>query len=242
LRQNPPERPRLSPVVTIGHDGEPQLICGLLRKEDTTHFINGHDETDGAADSHTPAEPQEYSTVLVETLTDIKTAAIAAELSQQPKVALAGVVYALVLSQLALDLHIYATEGCIQIRGTQLNLMNAADSKAVQALGEQQTTWLQRLPKTPPAIWAWCLEQPVDTLLSLLTFCAALSVNCIQTKADSGKGRLHHANALATALHMDMRNWFTPNADNFFNKVSKSQILEAMTEAAKHQTQMVQRS
>jgi ParB family chromosome partitioning protein len=32
---------------------------------------------------------------------------------------------------------------------------------------------------------------------------------------------------------MDVRNWFTPTADNFFSKVSKTRILEAMTEAGK---------
>jgi ParB family chromosome partitioning protein len=89
------------------------------------------------------------------------------------------------------------------------------------------------LPKTPNALWHWVLTQPQDTLLSLLAFCAALSLNGIKTKSDSGATRLHHADAVATALHMDMRHWFTPTADNFFNKISKPHILEAMTEAGK---------
>ena len=170
---------------------------------------------------------------LVETLTTIKTAAIAAELSQQPDVALAAVVHALVLSQFGLDLHLYRSQSSIQINSTQSHLAEAADSPAVQSLSEQKTAWLTRLPKTPNALWNWVLVQPKDTLLSLLAFCAALSLNGIQTKNESSPTRIHHADAVATALNMDMRTWFTPTADNFFSKVSKPHILEAMTEAGK---------
>jgi ParB family chromosome partitioning protein len=58
-------------------------------------------------------------------------------------------------------------------------------------------------------------------------------LNAVKTKNDSGATRLHHADAVATALKMDMRHWFSPTADNFFSKVSKTRILEAMTEAGK---------
>jgi ParB family chromosome partitioning protein len=177
--------------------------------------------------------PSAYSAALVETLTTIKTAAIAAELSQQPHVALAGVVHALVLSQFGLDPHLYRSQSSIQINSTQSHLAEAAASPAVQALSKQKTAWLTRLPKTPNALWNWVLALPQDTLLSLLAFCAALSLNGIRTKNDSAPTRLHHADAVATALNMDMRNWFTPTADNFFSKVSNPHILEAMTEAGK---------
>ena len=32
---------------------------------------------------------------------------------------------------------------------------------------------------------------------------------------------------------MDMRNWYSPTAENFFSKVSKTRILEAMADAGK---------
>jgi ParB family chromosome partitioning protein len=112
-------------------------------------------------------------------------------------------------------------------------LAEAADSKAVQSLSQQQTAWLKRLPKTPQALWQWCLSAPTDTLLSLLAFCSALSVNAVQRKNDTDAERIHHADALATALHIDMRNWFTPTAANFFSKVSKTRIFDAMSEAGK---------
>jgi len=222
-------------IVSIGPNGEPQFIAGLLRKEDVAQLANSHHEERSEETSETPTsdQPQRYSATLVETLTTIKAAAIAAELSQQPGVALAGVVHALVLSQFGLDLHLYRSRSSIQIYSTQSHLAEAAASQAVQTLSEQKTTWLARLPKTPNALWHWILAQPQETLLSFLAFCAALSLNGIKTKNDSGTTRIHHSDAVATALNMDMRNWFTPTADNFFSKVSKPQILEAMTEAGK---------
>ena len=222
-------------IVSIGPDGERQLIFGLMTKEDAAQLAHGEDEPESEALPGEPAadQPQGYSAVLVETLTTIKTAAIAAELSQQPNVALAAVVHALVLSQFGLDLHLYRSQSSIQINSTQPHLAEAADSRAVQSLSEQKTAWLTRLPKTPNALWNWVLAEPKDTLLSLLAFCAALSLNGIQTKNESSPARIQHADAVATALHMDMRNWFTPTADNFFSKVSKPHILEAMTEAGK---------
>ena len=223
-------------VVTIDYNGQPQLIYGLLSKEDAAQLTHSPDEADQEPTGVEPIAdqpPPAYSAVLVETLTTIKTAAIAAELSQQHNVALAGVVHALVLSQFGLDLHLYRSQSSIQINSTQPSLAEAAASKGVQALGEQKTAWLKRLPKTPNALWRWILVQTQDTLLSLLAFCAALSLNGVKTKNDSGATRLQHADALATALKMDMRHWFTPTADNFFSKVSKTRILEAMTEAGK---------
>ena len=208
----------------------------MLTKEDAAQLTNGPDEGETEAVSDEPTAdppPSAYSAVLVETLTTIKTAAIAAELSQQPKVALAGVVHALVLSQFGLDLHLYRSQSSIQINSTQPHLAEAAASLAVQALSEQKTAWLQRLPKTPNALWQRIVVQAPDTLLDLLAFCAALSLNGIKTKSDAAPTRLQHADAVATALNMDMRKWFTPTADNFFSKVSKPHILEAMTEAGK---------
>jgi hypothetical protein len=41
-------------------------------------------------------------------------------------------------------------------------------------------------------------------------------------------GRFTHADQLATALNLDMKKWFTPTAANYFGKVGKPQIIEAL--------------
>ena len=70
--------------------------------------------------------------------------------------------------------------------------------------------------------------------LQLLAFCAALTVNAVQTKTDSANNpRLAQANTVASALHIDMNQWVTPTAANFFERISKSQIHRALSEAGK---------
>ena len=116
-----------------------------------------------------------------------------------------------------------------------MNLQPVEFSAAGKALQAQQKHWLAQLPRSSEAqLWTWCQEQPSGTLLQLLAFCAALTVNAVQTKTDSANNaRLAQANALATALHIDMNQWFTPTAANFFERISKSQIYRALSEAGK---------
>jgi ParB family chromosome partitioning protein len=221
---HPDTKAHCGAIVTIGDNGEPHIVYGLMSKEDAAQLAKNETpaEEEAPSDESTTDQPQAaYSATLVESLTAVKTASIAAELSQQPNVALAAVVHALVLSQFALDLRLYRSRGCLQIHSTQPHLAEAADSKAVQSLSQQQTAWLKRLPNTPKALWQWCLSAPTDTLLSLLAFCSALSLNAVQRKNDTDAERIHHADALATALQIDMRQWFTPTAANFFSKAPK---------------------
>jgi hypothetical protein len=53
----------------------------------------------------------------------------------------------------------------------------------------------------------------------------------VKAKVDMDSGRLQHANSLALALEVDMTKWFTPTAENFFSKVSKARVGDALTEA-----------
>ena len=69
-------------------------------------------------------------------------------------------------------------------------------------------------------------------MLKLLAYCASRTVNAVQAKQDRPDcGRILHANALAAALGLDMTDWFTPTAENFFSRVSRTEILSALSEA-----------
>ncbi|HMF76407.1 MAG TPA: hypothetical protein VK604_12155, partial [Bryobacteraceae bacterium] len=52
-------------------------------------------------------------------------------------------------------------------------------------------------------------------------------------KVDHSTARLQHADALARALGCDMSKWFAATAQNFFLRVSKSQMADALREAGK---------
>jgi ParB family chromosome partitioning protein len=75
------------------------------------------------------------------------------------------------------------------------------------------------------------LTQPQEKLLELLAYCVSRTVHGVQTKTDNDAARLQHTDELARALGCDMTKWFTPTAENFFLRVSKSKISDAMGEA-----------
>jgi ParB family chromosome partitioning protein len=172
---------------------------------------------------------------LVEALTQHKTAAIAAELSQQPEVALAATVHALALNEFGLDLQLYRSRTCLQISTHQIHLEGAVDSPALTILEAHKRNWLHELATAADDIWPWCLRQDHETLLRLLAYCVARTVNAVKSKTDNdgGGNRLQQADALASALQFDMSKWFAPTADNFFGRIPKSRIAEALAEAGK---------
>ncbi|WP_263349985.1 hypothetical protein [Acidicapsa acidisoli] len=66
----------------------------------------------------------------------------------------------------------------------------------------------------------------------MLTFCPACMLNSVQKKTDHpDTPRLVHAGQLAAALHPDMTAGFTPTVENYFNRITMLQTLEALQEA-----------
>ncbi len=217
-------------VVTIGHDGETEIERGLVRPEDLPA---------GSADDDTPpwdvtptetkpeAAASEFAVALVEDLTAQKSAAISAALLQQPNIGLAVVVHAL-----AARIFRGATERtCLDMVASQQYFRKVEGSTALQYIKDAREQWEKRLPDAD-GLWEWCLAQDQQVLIDLLTFCAAVMVDGVRRKPDpANSGRLRHADMLATALKLDIGAWFTPTADNYFSRVSKRQILEAIFEA-----------
>ncbi len=226
-------------VVSIGHTGEPTFVYGLLRKEDEIEMRKpeamGDDVPRTAPDSEPEQESSVYSAALLEALTQHKTAAIAAELFQQPAIALAALVHSLVLNEFGLDLHLYQSHSCVQVSARYPHLEGANPSPAVALLEEQKRSWLERLAAAPEGLWPWCLEQDQETLLQLLAYCVSRTVNGVKSKSEEGHdgSRLQQADELAAALQLDMTKWFTPTADNFFSRVPKSRITQALSESGK---------
>jgi ParB family transcriptional regulator, chromosome partitioning protein len=66
----------------------------------------------------------------------------------------------------------------------------------------------------------------------LAAVCAACTVDAVQTKhGGQDANTLRHADDLAGALKLDMGQWFTPTASNFFGKISKQAMLDSIAEA-----------
>ena len=219
-------------VVFIGHDGKVRTEHGFVKPEDMPKQAKKahHANAAGAEGTETVDEqPAGLSAVLTESLTAHRSAAIAASLLEAPDKGLATVVYALVL-----DIFDHRHDTVLQLTGKTQSLKLVEDSPAFQKLEQARENWGQRIPGTPDAIWQWCLEQDQSVLLDLLAFCAACTVNAVQHKQErAGCDRLEHAAKLGMALNLDMKAWFTLSSDNYFGRVSRTLILEALTEARK---------
>jgi hypothetical protein len=69
-------------------------------------------------------------------------------------------------------------------------------------------------------VWDWLSSLPQERLLELLAVHVASSVDA----------SANHAGTLRAAQALDVRKWFTPDAENYFGKVSKDQILADLAE------------
>lgn len=220
-------------VAVIGNDGKLQIERGFVRPEDMPkEGKKGKSKAAKAAgpDGQPEGEGQSpsLSAALTESLTAHRSAALAAELAAKPDVALAAVVHAMA-SRVLLD--VSTEKRGLQIAAHPQSLHHVEGSKAFERMEAERKKWLDALPKTPEALWTWCLGQKQDALLKLLAFCAAATLNAVQGKSDRPGGeRQKNAAGLASALKLNMAAWFTPDAANYFSRVSKPQVLDALKE------------
>jgi ParB family chromosome partitioning protein len=169
---------------------------------------------------------------LIASLTAQKTAALRATLAQQPDVALAAVVHALARTAFYSD----GGETCLTITAEQRSLTKAVgqpeECSGLFAFDAERGRWGDRLPGNADDLFAWCLNQTQDTLLDLLAVSAAHMVDAVRDKGTRDDApRLQHGDALGKALGMTMSDWFTPTAVNYFGRVNRTFILQAMAEA-----------
>jgi ParB family transcriptional regulator, chromosome partitioning protein len=220
-------------VVTIGGDGKADIHYGYVKPEDApkkpakTKTVMQTDE-DGTVTEIEVAETSALSASLTESLTAHQSAAISATLKDSPLIALAAVVHGMVW-QVFFSSRSRATS--LQITATSSSLSKVQNSTPFEVLEQAREQWGEQIPGSTDDLWTWCLEQPQDVLLDLLAFCAACTVNAVQVKADRPDGeRLVHARQLGEALNIDMAKWFRPTAENYFGKISKAGIIEALCE------------
>jgi ParB family chromosome partitioning protein len=222
-------------VVHLDHSGKTEIVRGLVRPEDMPKKTGksnatAPDGTDPGDCEEAEAGRAEFSAGLIESLSAHKSAAIAARLLEFPDKGLAAVVYTMVLQVFE-----HRHDTALKVSASSQSLRRVEGSAAFKALEDARETWGHRLPGKPQDIWEWCLRQDQNVLIDLLTFCAACSINAVQTKSDRPENdRLDHAGKLAAALQLDMKAYFTPTAENYFSRIGKPQILAAI-QAAKGQ-------
>ena len=161
-------------------------------------------------------------------LTAHRTFALQATLTRCPEVALLALTQQLVLETFfSLS---YGVRQLVQIRADEPSLESYGSDlkgcKAQVALDQQGDAWRQLLPKEPQRLFAWLLERPAEERMRLFAYCVARTVNGVSAEE---KGSV--MDEVAKAAGLDMREWFSPTAENYFGSVPKARILEAVREA-----------
>lgn len=108
---------------------------------------------------------------------------------------------------------------------------DAGQTTALAAWDTEREAWGERLPGEPQALWEWCAAQERDTLLELLAFLGAASLNAVKQRHERADcDRLVHADRLAAATGLDMQAHWTADAA-FFRRLTKRAMLAALEEA-----------
>lgn len=251
---DPIEKARAGAFVVLGYDGETRIERGYVRPQDEPPVagapeVEGEDEAqarddgdDGAGgdgDEHdAPGEVEEpmgeanapISPRIRADLTAHRSTALRHALAQDPDLALVALIHALLL-------RVFRGGGgyasCLDIKLGSRNLAadgdGIEDSRAARANAERHEAWARQMPDDPEAYWDFVVGLDADSRMSLMAHCVSLSLDAVRGW-DNRPMAWKHADRLASALDLDMSDWWSPTATRYLGAVTKGQILDAVTE------------
>jgi ParB family chromosome partitioning protein len=251
---DPADVARAGVFISIDNNGDLEIDRGYVHPEDDKESDNventtGEDEADspdrsccvvlagGQSSSAEAEKPEEeglkpLSDRLVMELTAHRTLGLRDALANDPDTAFLAVLHALSLQ----TIYRFATESCLEITAKSAgfsvqepDLKDCASAKAIEARHAQ---WEKQFPKDEKNLWDTLRTLDADSRMSLFAHCAALTINAVQEPWNRAPGRKTHADQIANVLSLDMAaiGW-KPTAANYFGRVAKARILEAVTEA-----------
>jgi len=169
---------------------------------------------------------------LVTELTAHRTLALRDALANDPDTAFTAVLHALCLCAF----YRFSSGSCLEISAKSASFGTQApgpgDSASAKAIEARHRQWAKQLPKGEDDLWAALVAFDADSRAALFAHCASLSVNAVHEPWSRNPRRLAHADTLARAVRLDMAaaGW-SPTVDNYFGRVPKARILEAVREA-----------
>lgn len=256
LKYDPAEVARAGVFVSIDGSGELRIERGYIRPEDEAAIPEAERESDAETNSietasndaaeapgvgsPSPEEREEEDEQgikpipdrLMTELTAYRTLALRDALAQDTDVAFLAALHALCLKLF----YQHTPESCLDLDvksvvfGGQAPGLN--DSAVANAVDERHRRWSEHLPRESADLWdALCVFDP-DSRHALFAHCVALSVNAVYEPWNRRPRALSHADRIAEAVRLDVAaaGW-SPTADNYFGRVTKARIVEAVREA-----------
>lgn len=248
-------RPEDEPVVEVEQEGDADAAAPSEEDEDPDFVgprqpqhdiqravvsIGGGTDPDVDEDEENALKP--LPDRLVSELTAERTIALQDAFAQNPSVAFAAVLHAMVLS----IFYYGRTESCLSLSLSRVTFPFQAaglkDTAPAKAIAERHARWKTRLPQSDKDLWDALQQLDANEQAALFAHCAAYAVSAVWEavpKYDNGRvsahgvaRRIEHSHVLARAVGLDMVSvGWKPTVDNYFGKVTKPRILAAVAEA-----------
>ena len=224
-----------------GSDGDGTTEPGAVQR--TVISVDGESEPQDEEDDAIKPLPER----LVIELTAHRSLALRDALADNPSVAMTALIHKLVRDAFQ---HV-STPGCLEASVRQVYFPvqgdDLKDSGAAKTVDDRHESWRADLPlDDDEALWAKIDGLDDASRMALLAHCVSFGVNALYEKANPyGAGptargvqqRIHEADRLARAVGLDMLEiGWRPTVDNYFGRVTKPRILEAVREAKGEET------
>lgn len=246
---DPQEQARAGAFVVLGGDGETRVERGYVRPEDEPPAeieapdamgpdLDEDDDTEQDGEDDERGEIEEplgeanapISPRIRADLTAHRSTALRYALAQDPDLALVALTHALLL-RVFRGVGGYAS--CLDIRIGSRNLAadgeGVEDALAARANSERHEAWARQMPDDPEAYWDFVVGLDADSRMGLMAHCVSLSLDAVRGW-DNRPMAWKHADRLASALDLDMSDWWSPTAARYLGAVTKAQIVDAVAE------------
>ncbi|WP_299006426.1 MGMT family protein [uncultured Caulobacter sp.] len=168
---------------------------------------------------------------VVADLTAHRSAALRDALARDPDLAQVALVHALVSRVFGMG----GAATCLDIRWGSRDLgqfgEGVEDSPAGLAIAERHRLWAREMPTQAEDLWAFVVGLDGDSRASLLAHCVSLTLDGVKSWERRPLMVMAHVETLATALDLDMRAYWKPTAARYLDRVTKAQIVAAVTDA-----------
>ncbi|MFC3321364.1 ParB/RepB/Spo0J family partition protein [Mesorhizobium cantuariense] len=235
--------------VMLSHDGTARIERGFIRAEDEVPELeaDGHtiidgdgeiieadvgSDPDGGSDEDAEEDGKPLSDLLVRDLTAHRTLGLRLALGEQPDIALIAVTHTLAVQAFYQGMEAH----CLEVRPTSTHLGGHADgiedTAAAKALADRHVGWAADMPANVADLWGFIAALDHASVMALFAHCASLTVNAVKQPWER-KPRAHEtADRLAAALGLDMTAHWTPTVRTYLGRITKANILAAVSEAA----------
>ncbi len=213
-------------IVTLSYQGEVRIERGYVASEDEPKAKRGKT---GKAEGDAESGEASLSEKLIADLTAHRTAGLRNELAQNTAMAFVAIVHALAAATFFAD---GAKVSCLQVNVRSACLSSHAsgigETPAAQQITERHEAWAKRMPGDPALLWTFVQGLSESERFALLAHCASLTVNAVHLSGGRGGEANDHADALAGELALDMAAYWQPSVSNYFGRVSKQRIIDAV--------------